>query len=549
MLVFQHVMGKRNKPFQNQQEVFDYIKNHQKTPNWIYECRDESYMLRALVDGTDYVNQLIKKIEKIESVDRQIARKKYSKDIVDVVCRVMQPREGVFSASGGSANIKSSGEIREKLLRKLNKFKGQSSIKKYLEDNYFNLSDIDPNGLFFMEYVEDKEIYPTYKSIHDIRNYETDGQIPTRILFEPNKKDVGGKEVMEWRVVDANKEWYVIQRADQLIIDEEKTFEHVFTTVPAVVLSPRVKVGTEKRISNIWEIVSLLQEYGRDKSILTIYKFQNGFPRHWRYEKSCRECKGTGRKGADECPACDGKGIVRINDVTDTTILDMPKDERDQVVAPNIEGFSSPDLDTWTKYVQEMKDSEDSMESTIWGTRRLKDSKNETATGRFIDVQPVLTRLNKYANSVEFIHNRLVNLTEQWIKPKTKEFNYRFNYGRRFIIQSSETIIKEYNEAKNQGSNNTILDKLLEEYLISQYQNNIPMLEEELKKSRVEPYIHNSISEINEIFGPSEANKKVLFQKFWPGANKDQSVEDLTNDFNQFVKDNTTDSPAPTPPL
>jgi hypothetical protein len=133
-------------------------------------------------------------------------------------------------------------------------------------------------------------------------------------------------------------------------------------------------------------------------------------------------------------------------------------------------------------------------------------------------------------------------LTEQWIKPKTKEFNYHFNYGRRFIIQSSETIIKEYNEAKNQGSNNTILDKLLEEYLISQYHNNIPMLEEELKKSRVEPYIHNSISEINEIFGPSEANKKVLFQKFWPGANKDQSVEDLTNDFNQFVKDNTTDS-------
>jgi hypothetical protein len=61
-----------------------------------------------------------------------------------------------------------------------------------------------------------------------------------------------------------------------------------------------------------------------------------------------------------------------------------------------------------------------------------------------------------------------------------------------------------------------------------------------IKKAKVEPYVHQSISEVYDYFGKVEANKKVLFQKFWQEANKDKTEEQLTEEFNQYFLTNNT---------
>lgn len=519
--------------FKDETEVIDFIKKHQKAPQWVDAARKNHTTLNALVTGKDFLKVLIKKIEKIESTDRAAARLKYSKDIRDMFDRVMQPRTNVFTASGGSVhnNIKNKDQ-KEKFIKSLAQFKGQKSIKKYLSEDFFRLGDTDPNGLLFLEYNEDIDIFPTYKSIEDIRYYRSNGQLLDVLLFEPDTISNGRVSFIKWRVVDDKKDWTVIQTGASFIVNDDATFEHPFGKVPATILSDRQETGSEMRVSSIFSIEELAKEYARDKSILTIYKFQHGFPRHWRYVDQCRHCQGVGKNGQDDCGNCGGTGSMRNNDVTDVTTLEMPRDSDSAIITPNVEGFISPDLNTWEQYNEDLRTNELLIDSTMWGTMRVKQGGSETATGRFIDVQPVKNKLDTFSDNVEWVDNQLSKWVEYWVAGMPKEESeYHKSYGRNYIIESSDVLEDKYNKSRESGANNTVLDKLLDEWILSAYQNNPILLDEMQKKRIVEPYIHQSIDQVNDIFGSKEANTKVMFVDFWAEADKSKSVEDLNKEF------------------
>jgi hypothetical protein len=522
-----------------EQEIIEIIQSNLQLPRWVDDSRHQHKILDALVTGNNFSEVLIEKIEKIESNDRAMARKRYSKDVRDLFDRVMQPLNSIFSASGGSMHIEIESETKkQKVFKSLNDFKGQKSIKQYLSENYFGLANTDPNGVIFLEYYEDKKIYPTYKSIYDIRSYKSNGSLCKYIIFEPHTRVTNGLSVNVWRVVDSKTDWRIIQNGSQFIVDYERTFEHMFGSVPAVILSDIQEMGSEFRYSALNPIIELAKDYARDKSIRTIYKFQHGFPRHWRYVKECRSCQGTGKTGDDYCSQCNGKGEIRINDVTDITTLPMPRED-DAIVTPNLEGYVSPDLETWARYNDDLKDAEELIDSTMWGTRRMTQTRNETATGRFIDVQPVMNKLGWFADKVEWAHNTLANWVVDWVdNAHSEEIKYYHSYGRRFIIESPDVILNNYTEARTKGANVTVLDKLLDEYILSKYQNDQVMLGYMQKKRLLEPYVHNSVKEVSDIFGASESYKKILFVDFWNTADKNKPVEELANDFNSYVNTN-----------
>lgn len=527
--------------FTDESEVIAFIKKNRTVSPWVIAARKNHKILKALVTGEGFLDLLIEKIEKIESTARQEARKKYSKDIRDLFDRVMQPRINVFSASGGSVNNQIKSDSHRKELKKvLEKFKGQKSIHQYLAENYFQLADIDPNGIMFMEYIQSEDIFPTYKSIDDIRWYHSDGQLIDVIIFEPRKLKVPGRELMEWRVVDENKDWRVLQDGETFTFLELKTFDHPFGIVPATILSPKQKTGSELRISNLEPIIPLSEDYARDKSILNIYKFQHGFPRHGKYEQKCKACHGAGKVGnpGEKCGSCKGSGTISSQDVTDIQILQMPEDKDAPLLAPNLEWFVSPDLETWGQYNTDQRESEDKIDSTMWGTKRITNATNETATGRFIDVQPVMNKLSMFSKEVQWTHNQLVSYVISWIngQPET-EVVYHFSYGTRFIIESPDVILDKYVASRDKGANTTVLDKLLDEYILAKNQNSPTQLEIAQKKRQVEPYIHMSTSEVNDFYGAVESFKKVLFVEFWEQADTTKDVPTLSKEFTAFTEE------------
>ncbi len=136
--------------FKDIEEVINKIRSYPKPPSWVVESRTAHKELKALKTGEGFNELLIKKFEKIESNDRQVARNKYSKDIRDLFSRVYQPRDNVFRAAGGSVtDTYSSDTNKQKYLEAAKSYKGQKTIKQYLSDSFFDLSDADPNGLIF----------------------------------------------------------------------------------------------------------------------------------------------------------------------------------------------------------------------------------------------------------------------------------------------------------------------------------------------------------------------------------------------------------------
>lgn len=518
-------------------EAIKYIKANKAVSEKILKAREQSKKLFALLEGEDFLDELINKIEHIESADKAKARKKYSRSIMDFYERLLQPVSNVFSATGGTKKYDLKDKQLELLLGKIGNIRGGKSIERYLDEVWMDLYHTDPNGVIFLEYTtrSKTDVWCTYKSIGSIRNYIESGQLTEVILFEPR---VDSKGVSHWRIVDDTTDRTFIEHGNSFILDEDHSFEHPFGQPPAIIISNITSTKTQLRLSPIHKVVELSKEYARDQSILTLYKFLHGYPIHWRYVNQCKKCTGQRKDGTDNCPDCDGKGYIQNKDVTDMVTLPIPDKDGIQL-APNIAGNIAPDLKTWTQYHEELDRLEFLANFTHWGTSTRKGDGTETATGRFIDVQPVKNRLNKYSNVTEFMEWKLTEWCANFLIPN-KDKNLSISmiaYGRRYIIESPDTILNRYEEAKKAGDNSVILDRLFEEFLTAKYKNDPVWLRVELTKFRVQPFPHLSIEQVNTIFGQQAAGTIVLFGEFWEQADKTRTLDELNKDFETFVQD------------
>lgn len=528
--------------FNNADEAAEFIRRNQKVKPWVGKSREYSTKLRALVEGKGF-DELLLKIEHIESTKRAEVRKKYSKDIRSLFQRLTNTRSNVFQANGGSVEIKSiSDKLKEQISEVLTEFKGQKSIHQYLSENLFQLSDIDPSGLIYIEYKSDntelQDIYPTYKSIQDIRYYEADGQAVKVVLFEPKQIPNG----VIWRLVDSEREWF-IKQVGLSYTETDKSFDHPFGDVPAVVLSEKVETGSKSRLSWLNKVIPDAEMYALKTSVRTIYEIQKGFPKHWQIDTKHRSEQGLQRTGRDKDASPDLKGVLLNNDVSD--LIKIPKPRSGDPVIKDYAGYISPDIDYLEYSTNSIQELEEQMATTLWGTTKEKNQKgDETATGRYIDLQPVHNELNNLTNIAEYVQNTLARFVIKALdRTKNDDNKYVYVAGRRFLIESVDTVLERYDKSRKDNLPSAILDKLLEEWVLTKYKTDPSMQDQMMKKIRIEPYVHWDIMTVNTLFGAAEAYQKVLFNDWWKKeADYSKDYETLQKEFNLKIKEDDSSS-------
>lgn len=62
----------------------------------------------------------------------------------------------------------------------------------------------------------------------------------------------------------------------------------------------------------------------------------------------------------------------------------------------------------------------------------------------------------------------------------------------------------------------------------------------QLKKARLEPYIHQTVEQVSALFGKKEAYKKAVFADFWDISDHSKPLEVLENEFNLYVENQIT---------
>lgn len=530
--------------FKDDNEAIKYIKKHETLSSDFKEMREYSKTLKALVNGDDFIDELIEKIEGIESSTKAKAREKYSRSVKDLFSRLFQPIDNVYYATGGVKDYDISNEIIKKnYLKQISNIRDNKTLSEWVQTYAMQLYNTDPNGIIFLEYktVPKVDVYPTYKSSSKIRYYEAKGQILEYIIFEPKVKE----QKTHIRIVDDLTDRTFEKNGNEYILVDELTFNHPFGQVPAVICSNIQLAGEDEKLAPIDSIIETAKEYARDQSFLTLYKVYKGNPIFWKYVQYCGDCSGTGKQDTQECTSCNGKGkLIAKSDVTDAVELPIPTDTESPVIAPNIAGFISPDLEVWAKYEETLKMLEEQMYKSHWGTSYGMNNVQgmKTATEITFDKQPLENQLNKYADFAEYVEWKLsewiLNLLDTTKKDKL-ESKVTINLGRRYIIESYDVLLERYEKSVLAEENNVVLDKLFSEYLGAKYRNNPIDLQLNLLKARIEPYLHLPLTKVNTIFGNQEAQRKVLFQNWWNSLkdfSKDESV--LLYDFNNWFEQN-----------
>jgi hypothetical protein len=522
--------------FKDFTEVVAEIKKAEKVPDWVTKAREYHKRMKALFYGDEFQDLLLK-IEHIESDKKAEARKKYTRPIKDVNNKLMEPVSNVYSATGGGFELEDLTDNQKKaLLQELKDVRGGYSLRKWLEIYWSkDLYNVDPSGLMFLEWKDDKA-YPTYKSIDVIRTYVPDGLNCEFVVFEPKKF----KDYQIWRVVDDAK-YYLIKQTGETFTELEDSIDHEFGKCPARINSDINQFGKDWRLAPIDTVIETEEEFLRDRGILTMYKFLNGFSTPYKPVVICPKCRGTKKNGTESCPDCDGKGHVLTKDVTDEILLPIDLNSEKQIPLPtNFAGFISPDLAIWNQYRQELKDLFNlEIFEPIWGTRETE-VKDQTAQAAILNTQPMITRLNKWSDVAESQESFFTELLANFYiegKDKTKRIS-NITYGRNYIIQPPEYLLSEYQTSKEKKDPITVLDRKLVEYLTSKYKNDPDTLNKELIKKQLEPYVHYDIELVSTIYGNKEAQRKGLFTDWWESLSEySKDITKLEADMNKWIDD------------
>jgi len=525
----------------------------------IVAAREMNRKLMLHVEGVG-LQEFLTQLNECENEGQFNARKKYATSNKFVTEELLRPTDNAFNARGGSwdyrftvADEKTEIEFTERL----SKIKNANSLRWYIENEWFNKFITDPNGLIVIESdgeetdPKEREAYPVYKSIQSIKAYEQNGVFVDWVVFESHEVKKGKEtlsnniEIKKYWAAD-EKYWYLISYSDGNILIEN-VIEHGFDKVPAILCSDIADNVTGWKKSPIDAQIELLDKLCNENSVLGIVEFFHNYPQQFMFADECKTCGGTGNVGTrdewKQCPnpACSA-GKLTKKDVTDIIYMRTPTKESPQLKEPG--GYMTMPTEAWELMDKAGAKTKNSIFYSHWNTsvaaKQVDNNDYSSATGRFIDAQPINNRLNKYSKSIEQAHTCLANFIGKYLYPLT--FDKAFiQYGRRYLIETPDQIWEKYQTARKQGAPVTTLDILLYQYMESEYRENESMYMAKIKLIKLEPFVHWDIEKVRAsvTISPEDKQRKEFFGE-WIQTKKTEEIlatelEVLRADLDKYV--------------
>jgi len=519
------------------EQIVDIIKLG--VPDWVNQAEIEHVRMNVHINGK-HTAAYLKTIDNIENPQQLALRKKFLTTNRHLFTNLSRPIDKVFSAKGGGNIYNLNTEAKEANLRgRLSNVRHGKPINKWIKDIQANKYYTDAAGLVFFEWTKDKT-YPTIKSIKSIQNYESDGRELEWLLFKPVNEIVGGKETGNklYRFVDDKFDYLIKESNGQFNVLEDDTFKNPFKKVPAIINSDIVNSDLTYNESPFEVVVSLADHYLRTGSIKNLNEFLHGYPIFWRYLADCPTCKGSGQLDAKDCPKCNGTGKNLSKDITDIINLARPEGD-DVVIAPDVAGYVTPDIESWEQMRTEQSSIWDLTELTVWGSKMIKDANNETATAAFLNIQPVNDRLNGFSDAFEDMEKKMTDLIGVFYLKVYKGSS--ISYGRRYLVESPDVIWKKYEEAREKGVSKVALDCLLIQFYQSEYSNDIINLAIAQKSIKLEPFIHKTDEELVALPVTDEDKKaKIYFNEWFKTVTElkllSQDTQKLASEYETYLK-------------
>jgi len=530
-----------------------------KNGDLISSAIDLNSKLAMHVNGVG-TEEYIEELSGIESAQEKELRARLVRSNKGIFSTLLRPFDRVFSAGGGSVfyDVPDVNTFTN-YLSDLNNGMG---LRPWLKKRWKNKFIVDPNGVLLIENDSEGNPEPTYKAITTIHDYCQKGIHLDYIIFVPFGKGDKSFDAYDlkdgknyYRVIDDEKDIIVESEGDYAMIVDELTIKVEIGMVPAVLCSDILDNESNGKASPIQDVIDIADEYLRDTSIHSVYKILHSYPVFWAYLPECTHCDGTGKvQGENEqdhtCPKCHGYKKDLRKDVSKIYALDPPNPDESSIAPPA--GYVQPDVSSWTEQRTELDWLQRLMHFAMWGTHTREQATNETATGRYIDSQPVNDRLDDVSETAENIETALTDIIG-WILYAQRYKGSSIGLGRRYMIESPEAIWKRYETARTNGAPLATLDYMLLQFYESEFKSQ-PMRYQVFEKLiYVEPFVHIKMEDIDGLpVEPQEKLKKYYFSE-WLGTMEEGEIlmtdtEKLRISLTDYVKQYEVVEPAPVEP-
>ena len=512
-----------------------------KTPanKRIQAMRDESDELAVHYFGNrEKVAEYLMHLTGFENDQRKKLREDLAIGNSFLVQDLLRPADNLWSAKGGSRKLGASSDNARDILRnKIADAADGAGLRNYMKDVWFERFIVDPNGIIFME-NDEMDTWPTFKSIRAIRSYEISGYRVEWVCFEPDWEDESSKRL--WVVDDAYL-YRVELKGDKAAILEDLTIKNAFGRTPAVINSGIVNTSKGYRDSFISKQIDQLRSYLNKNSRKEVHQNFHDYPIAWEYETVCPVCKGSRRlmrDGASEvCTTCAGTGLSSAKDPSIVRVLRNPTEDQPGAPTPPA-GYVQPDIATMEAQRTELDWTFDKMFFSLWGATTER-AENETATGRFIDAQPVNNQLTSLSDMAEDVEKILIDLMGAFYTPGLyKADETVLLYGKRFMIETPDQIWNKYLKAKTDKAPEATKTLLLEQFYESVFQNDPYSFEYYSRLIALEPFVHNTVDEVNGWAFASDSDKqaKIYFQQWLDTKSKADIVSTDIEKLRQELK-------------
>lgn len=469
-----------------------------------------------------------------EKDDLRLLRQKYAKSNKDLFTRLARPIDKVFTAKGGSTYYNMSDVLNSKAILLSMNIKDGLSVRKWIEYKWKPHALDDPNGLLFMEIgapIDGVVVpYATYKSITTIFDYQSTGIKLDYIVFNVTLADklVAGynKEDIIYRVVDDVADYWVERDGEEVTIMKGDSFVNQFNEVPALLNSDILSPEVDGLMCSLFsDVIELADDFIQTGSIRNLAKIRMAYPKYWEYADDCPTCHGTQYDAGEKCSTCKGSGKRLMLNPGDAKLLNYPENKDAPIITPNVAGFVEFPKNYFDHSTAELLDIENMMTLTVWGTETKTRTKGlqtsggttnklKTATEVVDDMQPKADRLQIISEMAERRHKFIMDCMIK-IALKADYTGASINYGRRYMIESADSIWDRYSQARQDGGSVSILDKLLAEFIEVEYSSDPVGLSIQQKLLTVEPFVHLTIQAL-QLLNPAfiDYNLKLYFSEW-----------------------------------
>jgi hypothetical protein len=551
----------------------------------------DKYMLHLYGRG---MSSAIKQCSHFVNDDMYKVQKEYAVSNVDLFGRVLQQEDMVFTAKGGS----SSYGLPDSQERQMNIIMDDVSfglnLRKWIRNFAVPAYRADPMGIIFIEVdqlvinaegqmMNIPRAYPTYKSIHCIYDYLSNGRKLEYVSFQLTAADARSFGILDeelkntnsadkseyFRFVDDAKD-LIVKRKDGNIslvtnITQRNPLPNEWNRTPAFMISDLIQFYEPQTfVSPLHLVVELADCFLYDRSVRDLQKKHHGFSKPVEPLLNCGTCAGSKFVDGHNCPDCTPPG----GEPTGFKIKTKPADvarfplsvfEAGSFDFNRIFGYVSPDIKGWEKQDMSLNDLEVMINRTYWGTSTqtktsgpaTSQTQEETATKTDTNQRPIEARLNMTADWCEKTENLIAGfLGEYWfdvVRPSVA-------YGRDYILKTPDELMEAYQTLRTKGAPDFSMDEALEKYYQAKYQNNPVQLAKYLKMLDVEPFPHISVLQAKPLITDfNEFNCKLYFGEWantipdakWVSAKVTPDM--LRNELKQYVSAKGLKEPAPEP--